>query len=91
LAALLASIWNQTNLKNIFGVLTVSFAAQIGTMPLVFIIFISFRFIFHEPRSHPLLSFIMTLGILVMVLASFNYVPLFLSKPLGGVSTISTR
>jgi competence protein ComEC len=31
----------------------------------VFIIFISFRFIFHhEPRSHPLLSFIMTLGIL---------------------------
>jgi competence protein ComEC len=26
----------------------------------------------------------MTLGILVMVLASFNYVPLFLSKPLGG-------
>jgi competence protein ComEC len=51
----------------------------------VFIIFISFRFIFHhEPRSHPLLSFIMTLGILVMVLASFNYVPLFLSKPLGG-------
>jgi competence protein ComEC len=35
----------------------------------VFIIFISFRF-HHEPRSHPLLSFIMTLGILVMVLAS---------------------
>jgi competence protein ComEC len=57
----------------------------------VFIIFISFRFIFITNLAVIRLSFIMTLGILVMVLASFNYVPLFLSKPLRWVSTISTR
>jgi competence protein ComEC len=82
---LLASIWNPRNkpLKYIWGILTVSFAAT-NYDAFEYLLFSSVsRFIFHhEPRSHPLLSFIMTLGILVMVLASFNYVPLFLSKPL---------
>jgi competence protein ComEC len=93
LQPLLASIWSPKQALEIYlGILTVSFAAQIGTMPLSIYYFHQFQVYFHhEPRSHPLLSFIMTLGILVMVLASFNYVPLFLSKPLEWVSTISTR
>jgi competence protein ComEC len=82
---LLASIWNPRNkpLKYIWGILTVSFAAQI-TMPLSIYYFHQFPGLFFITNLAviPLLSFIMTLGILVMVLASFNYVPLFLSKPL---------
>jgi competence protein ComEC len=35
----------------------------------------------------PLLSVLMILGVLVMVLAAFNFVPLFLSKPLEWEST----
>jgi competence protein ComEC len=83
MAAALTSFYLEPKTVEIYlGILTVSFAAQIGTMPLSIYYFHQFQVYFHhEPRSHPLLSFIMTLGILVMVLA-FNYVPLFLSKPL---------
>jgi competence protein ComEC len=86
LQPLLASIWSPKNkpLKYIWGILTVSFAAQIGTMPLSIYYFHQFPGLFFITNLVviPLLSYIMTLGILVMVLASFNYVPLFLSKPL---------
>jgi competence protein ComEC len=95
LAAALTSFYLEPKkqaLEIYLGILTVSFAAQIGTMPLSIYYFHQFPGLFFITNLAviPLLSFIMTLGILVMVLASFNYVPLFLSKPLG-VSTISTR
>jgi competence protein ComEC len=86
LQPLLSSIWIPKNkaLNYIWGILTVSFAAQIGTMPLSIYYFHQFPGLFFVTNLAviPLLSFIMTLGVLVMVLASFNYVPLFLSKPL---------
>jgi competence protein ComEC len=86
LQPLLASIWKPNNkaLNYVWGILTVSFAAQIGTMPLSIYYFHQFPGLFFITNLAiiPLLSFIMTLGILVMLLASFNYVPAFLSKPL---------
>jgi competence protein ComEC len=86
LQPLLASVWKPKSkpLKYIWGILTVSFAAQIGTMPLSIYYFHQFPGLFFITNLLviPLLSFIMTLGVLVMVLASFDYVPLLLSKPL---------
>jgi competence protein ComEC len=67
-----------------WGILTVSFAAQIGTLPLSIYYFHQFPGLFFITNLAiiPLLSIIMILGVLVMVLAGFNFVPLFLSKPL---------
>ena len=86
LQPLLASIWLPKNkiLKYIWDILTVSFAAQIGTLPLSIYYFHQFPGLFFVTNLViiPLLSFIMILGVLVMVLAAFNYVPYFLSQPL---------
>lgn len=86
LQPLLASIWNPKNkpLQYIWGILTVSFAAQIGTMPLSIYYFHQFPGLFFITNLIviPLLSLIMILGVLVMVLAAFDFVPLFMSKPL---------
>jgi competence protein ComEC len=86
LQPLLASIWLPKNkiLKYIWDILTVSFAAQIGTLPLSIYYFHQFPGLFFVTNLViiPLLSFIMILGVLVMVLAAFNYVPYFFSKPL---------
>ncbi|MFV5693877.1 ComEC/Rec2 family competence protein [Flavobacterium sp. LB3P122] len=83
---LLASIWLPKNkvLKYIWDILTVSFAAQIGTLPLSIYYFHQFPGLFFVTNLIiiPLLSLIMILGVLVMVLAAFGYVPLFFSKPL---------
>jgi len=86
LQPLLASIWNPKNksLQYIWGILTVSFAAQIGTMPLSIYYFHQFPGLFFITNLVviPLLSLIMILGVLVMVLAAFDLVPIFMSKPL---------
>ncbi|CAM2837042.1 ComEC/Rec2 family competence protein [Flavobacterium frigoris] len=86
LQPLLASIWKPKNkpLNYIWGILTVSFAAQIGTMPLSIYYFHQFPGLFFITNIIiiPLLSFMMILGVLVMTLAAFNCVPFFLSKPL---------
>jgi competence protein ComEC len=86
LAAALTSFYLESKkqaLEIYLGILTVSFAAQIGTMPLSIYYFHQFQVYFSSRTSQSSVAkFIMTLGILVMVLASFNYVPLFLSKPL---------
>lgn len=82
----LASIWTPKTkaFKYIWGILTVSFAAQIGTLPLSIYYFHQFPGLFFITNLAiiPLLSFIMVLGVLVMVLAAFDFVPLILSKPL---------
>jgi competence protein ComEC len=86
LQPLLVSIWTPNNkaLNYFWKILTVSFAAQIGTMPLSIYYFHQFPGLFFITNLLviPLLSFIMILGVLVMVLAAFDYVPVFLSKPL---------
>jgi competence protein ComEC len=83
---LLASIWSPKTkaLAYMWGILTVSFAAQIGTLPLSIYYFHQFPGLFFITNLAiiPLLSVIMILGVLVMVLAAFNFVPVFLSKPL---------
>ncbi|MFV5687078.1 ComEC/Rec2 family competence protein [Flavobacterium sp. ZT3R25] len=86
LQPLLASIWLPKNKisKYIWDILTVSFAAQIGTLPLSIYYFHQFPGLFFLTNLIiiPLLSLIMILGVFVMVLAAFGYVSLFLSKPL---------
>jgi len=93
--ALFSIIWLQPLLKSIrtprykfttsvWNILTVSIAAQIGTLPLTIYYFHQFPGLFFITNLAiiPLLSVIMFLGIIVLLLAGFGYVPLLLSKPL---------
>jgi competence protein ComEC len=86
LQPLLAQLWLPKNkIVNYFWeILTVSFAAQIGTLPLSIYYFHQFPGLFFVTNLViiPFLSVIMALGVLVMVLATFGWVPLFLSKSL---------
>jgi competence protein ComEC len=57
-AAITSASWNPRNKPEIYlGILTVSFAAQIGTMPLSIYYFHQSGLFSSEPRSHPLLKF----------------------------------
>jgi competence protein ComEC len=84
LQPLLVSIWSPKNkvAKYIWDILTVSFAAQIGTLPLSIYYFHQFPGLFFVTNVIviPLLSIIMILGVLVMLLAAFNSIPMFLSQ-----------
>ncbi|WP_374506745.1 ComEC/Rec2 family competence protein [Flavobacterium sp.] len=83
---LLSSLWEPKNKisKYIWDILSVSFAAQIGTLPLSLYYFHQFPGLFFITNLIiiPLTGFIMGLGVLVMVLAFFNQCPFFLSKAL---------
>ena len=89
LQPLLAQLWKPKNkIGNYFwDILTVSFAAQIGAFPLSIYYFHQFPGLFFVTNLVviPFLSIIMALGVLVMVLAAFDYVPLFLSNLLEGL------
>jgi competence protein ComEC len=82
---LISSIGNPKNkiLKSIWEILTVSIAAQIGTLPISLFYFHQFPGLFFLTNLIiiPCLSFIMILGIVVMLLAGINCTPLFLIKP----------
>ncbi|MGO4905655.1 ComEC/Rec2 family competence protein [Flavobacterium sp. W20_MBD1_R3] len=84
LQPLLSSIWKPKYKvsKYIWDILTVSFAAQIGTLPLSIYYFHQFPGLFFITNLIiiPLLSVIMILGVLVMLLAAFNMIPIFLSQ-----------
>ncbi|WP_310560300.1 ComEC/Rec2 family competence protein [Flavobacterium sp.] len=86
LQPLLAQLWSPKNkIANYFWeILTVSFAAQIGTLPLSIYYFHQFPGLFFVTNLViiPFLSLIMGLGVLVMVLAAFDCVPFFLAKSL---------
>jgi len=86
LQPLLAQLWSPKNrIANYFWeILTVSFAAQIGTLPLSIYYFHQFPGLFFVTNLViiPFLSVIMGLGVLVMVLAAFDFVPLFLAQSL---------
>jgi competence protein ComEC len=72
-------------LKYIWEILSVSFAAQIGTLPLSLYYFHQFPGLFFITNLViiPLTGFIMGLGVVVMVLAFVNLCPYFLSKTLA--------
>jgi competence protein ComEC len=85
LQPILAAIWSpKSKITNyIWDILTVSFAAQIGTLPLSLFYFHQFPGLFFITNLAviPLLSCIMILGLLVMTLAAFHFVPTILVKP----------
>jgi len=86
LQPLLAQLWKPRNkIVNYFWeILTVSFAAQIGTLPLSIYYFHQFPGLFFVTNLViiPFLSLIMGLGVGVMLLAAFDCVPVFLAKSL---------
>ena len=86
LQPLLQQIWSPKNkiLNYFWSILTVSFAAQIGAFPLTFYYFHQFPGLFFVTNLFiiPLMSLIMGLGLLVMVLAAFNFSPFVLVKAL---------
>ncbi|WP_427871878.1 ComEC/Rec2 family competence protein [Flavobacterium sp. MMS24-S5] len=90
--ALFFILWLQPLLKNIYKpknkitvyiweALTVSFAAQIGTLPLCLYYFHQFPGLFFVTNIIilPILSFIMIAGIVVMIIAIFTSPPLFIT------------
>lgn len=90
--ALFFILWLQPILKNIYNpknkvtiyiweALTVSFAAQIGTLPLCLYYFHQFPGLFFVTNIIilPVLSFIMIAGIIVMIIAIFASPPLFIT------------
>jgi len=84
LQPLFSSLWKPKNrIANYFwDILTVSFAAQIGTFPLSLYYFHQFPGLFFITNLLilPLLGIIMALGVFVMLWASFSIVPSFLIK-----------
>ena len=84
LQPLLENFWTPNNkITNYFWeILTVSFAAQIGAFPLSIYYFHQFPGLFFVTNLIiiPFLSFIMALGVFVMVLAAFDFVPLIPAK-----------
>jgi len=93
--ALFFIIWLQPLFTNLYepknkiinyfwNILTVSFTAQIGTLPLSIYYFHQFPGLFFITNIIviPFLGFIMSLGVLVMLLAALGWVPYYLAKTL---------
>jgi competence protein ComEC len=78
------SLWKPTNkiITYFWSILTVSFAAQIGTFPLSIYYFHQFPGLFFVTNLVliPCLTLVMFLGLLLMIAAFFDYVPHFLAK-----------
>lgn len=84
LQPLLASLWEPKNkiTKYFWDIITVSFAAQLGTLPLSIYYFHQFPGLFFVTNLIilPLLSVILALALVVMILAAFGCVPYFLMQ-----------
>ena len=84
LQPILTNLWKPKNkiINYFWEILTVSFAAQIGTLPLSIYYFHQFPGLFFVTNLIviPFLTIIMSIGVLVMLLASFNWVPFYPSK-----------
>ena len=84
LQPMLQSLWQPKNKIIIYfwDIITVSFAAQIGAMPLSIYYFHQFPGLFFITNLVliPCLMVIMALGVLLMLLAYFNYIPAILCK-----------
>lgn len=79
---LLKSIWEPKNkiVKYLWEILTVSFAAQIGTLPLSLYYFHQFPGLFFVTNLIliPFMTIIMSLGVLLVILAYFDITPYIL-------------
>ena len=86
LQPLISNLWMPKNkiATYFWGILTVSFAAQIGAFPLSIYYFHQFPGLFFITNLIiiPFLILIMGLGVLVMVMAAFNFVPFLTMKSL---------
>ncbi|WP_394759463.1 ComEC/Rec2 family competence protein [Flavobacterium sp.] len=84
LQPMLKTLWQPKNkiVTYFWDIITVSFAAQIGAMPLSIYYFHQFPGLFFITNLVliPCLSIIMALGVILMFLAYFDFVPVFLSK-----------
>jgi competence protein ComEC len=84
LQPLLNQLWTPKNKVAYYfwEILTVSLAAQIGTLPLSIYYFHQFPGLFFVTNLGviPFLSVIMIIGVLVMLLAAFDYLPIFIAK-----------
>lgn len=89
----LSQLWQPKNkiVSYFWDILTVSVAAQIGTLPLSIYYFHQFPGLFFITNLVliPFLSIIMALGTLLMVLAYFDYAPLLLSKTVEVLITLT--
>ncbi len=95
LQPLLDSLWQPKNkiITYFWQILTVSFAAQIGTLPLSLYYFHQFSGLFFITNIVviPFLSVIMALGVLTMVLSAFGIVPHLLAISLEGLIFILNK
>lgn len=86
LQPLLAEIWTPKYkvTQYVWDIITVSFAAQIGTLPLSIYYFHQFPGLFFMTNVIvlPLLGIIMIVGVIAIVMACFGKVPLIVTKPL---------
>lgn len=86
LQPIFSSLWVPKNivLGYFWDIITVSFAAQIGALPLSLYYFHQFPGLFFITNLIiiPILSIIMVIGVLVVVLAAIDYAPYFLIKSL---------
>ena len=86
LQPILSSIWLPKNkiASYFWDIITVSFAAQIGAMPLSIYYFHQFPGLFFITNLIiiPMLTIILGIGVFVVVIASFSTVPIYLAKPL---------
>ena len=84
LQPLLSSIWEPEHkiTKYFWDILTVSFAAQLGTVPISIYYFHQFPGLFFVTNLIiiPFLSVIMALGLFLMILLLFNLAPIFLVR-----------
>jgi len=86
LQPIFSSVWIPKNkiIKYFWDIITVSFAAQIGALPLSIFYFNQFPGLFFITNLVvlPLLGIIMAIGLLVIIVACFTSVPLILVEPL---------
>ena len=88
----LSKYWTPKNkiVQFFWDIITVSFAAQLGTLPLSVYYFHQFPGLFFVTNLLvlPLLSVIMLLGVIVMTIAAFSVLPIWCIKPLEWGITI---
>lgn len=84
LQPILSGIWQPRNkiVKYFWDIITVSFAAQIGAMPLSIYYFHQFPGLFFVTNLLilPLLGIIMAVGIIAIIIATFDTIPEFIAK-----------
>jgi len=86
LQPILSNIWSPKNkiIKYFWDIITVSFAAQIGAMPLSIYYFHQFPGLFFITNLLilPLLGIIMAVGVVAILIAAFDTVPVFIAVPI---------